>query len=163
MLSKKTISNITNTLKVRLWGLLKVPMLWYIRPTILELDDVKCVVKVPLSRRNKNHHNSMYFGVLCAGADLAGGICAMNFIERSGLQISLIFQDFKADFLKRAEGDCYFINTQGREIEEFVKQVIESKERMSMPLYIEAKVPSKLGDEVVAKFTLGLSLKLVEN
>ena len=163
MNSKQTILNITNTLKVRLWGLLKVPMLWYIKPTILELDDVKCVVKIPLTRRNKNHHNSMYFGVLCAGADLAGGVCAMNFIERSGEEISLIFKDFNADFLKRVEGDCYFINTQGDEIKEFVQKVIESKERMTMPLYIEAKVPSKLGDEVVAKFTLGLSLKLVKN
>lgn len=161
-LQNQTISNLTNTLRIRFWGLFKVPMLWYIRPTVTELDSIKCVVKVPLLRRNKNHHGSMYFGVLSAGADLAGGISAMNYIEKSGKNISLIFKDFNASFLKRVEGDCYFVNTQGKEIEQFVQKVIESKERMTMPLYIEAKVPDKLGDETVAKFTLGLSLKLVE-
>lgn len=159
---KELLNSVKNTIKIRIWGLLKVPMLWYIKPQVVEITDVKCVVKIPLNRKNKNHHHSMYFGVLCAGADLAGGICAMNYIERSGKNISLIFKDFSADFKKRVEGDCFFVNTQGKEIEEFVKKVIESKERMTFPLYIEAKVPSKLGDEVAATFTLGLSLKLIE-
>lgn len=158
--SKDYIKNLKNTLKVRMWGFLKVPMLWFIAPSIVELDDVKCIVKVPFKKRNRNHLNSMYFGVLCAGADIAGGIAAMSYIEQSGKEVSLIFKDFNADFLKRAEGDCYFINKQGKEVKEFVEKVIASEERMYMPLYIEAIVPSKIGDEVVAKFTLGLSLKL---
>ena len=124
------------------------------------MTDEVCEVKVPLNRRTKNHLNSMYFGVLCAAADCAGGLTAMKHIRKSGKNIALSFKDFHAEFLKRAEGDTVFRNTQGLEIQEFVKQVAESGERMNMPIEVIATVPSLEGDEPVAKFTLTLSLKL---
>lgn len=147
-----------NTAYVRLFGLLKVPLIWYIKPVVLTLDDEKTVIKVPFKRTNKNHLGSLYFGVLCTAADIAGGLTAMKHIEDSGHKVSLSFQDFKADFHKRAIGDTLFTNTQGKEIKEFVAQVIESGERMSMPVHIAATT-EQFGDEPVATMTLTLSLK----
>jgi acyl-coenzyme A thioesterase PaaI-like protein len=149
-----------DTIYVRLFGLIKVPLIFYVSPQVLKLDDNECEVKIPLSRKTKNHLNSMYFGVLCTGADIAGGLVAMNEIEKSGKKIALSFKDFKADFLKRAHGDVHFRCTQSKDIKKFVQDVIVSKERMNFPVQIEAIVPSKPEDGVVATFTLTLSLKV---
>jgi acyl-coenzyme A thioesterase PaaI-like protein len=145
---------------VRLFGLTQIPLLWYIRPSVLEFDSKRCVVKVPLMRRTKNHLGSMYFGVLCAAADCAGGLVAMRQIQESGKKVALSFKDFHAEFHKRAEGDVLFINEEGEEIRAFVEEVISSGERMNKPVTINAYVPSKFGNEPVATFVLTLSLKL---
>ena len=55
----------------------------------------------------------MYFGVLSVGADITGGFLAMKYIRASKSKISLIFKDFHADFLKRAEGDVHFLCSEG--------------------------------------------------
>ncbi len=149
-----------DTAMIRFFGLTKIPLLWFIKPTVQKMTDEVCEIKVPLNRRTKNHLDSMYFGVLCAAADCAGGLTAMKHIRKSGRPIALSFKDFHAEFLKRAEGDTIFTNTQGKEIEKFVQEVAASGERMNMPVEVIATVPDKEGDEPVAKFTLTLSLKL---
>lgn len=141
------------------FGLTKIPMIFFVGPTVVCLDDKQCIIKIPLNRRTKNHLNSMYFGVLATGADLAGGLVAMREIENSKRKVSLSFKDFHAEFLKRAEGDVHFVCNQVPEIKKFVADVIQSGERMNFPILIEAIVP-KEGIEPIAKFTLTLSLKL---
>lgn len=154
--------SISDTLYVRLFGLLKVPLIFYVSPKVVTINDDKCEIMIPLTRRTRNHLHSMYFGVLCTGADIAGGLIAMNEIDKSKKKIALSFKDFHADFLKRAHGDVLFRCTQGKDIKKFVQDVIESKERMNFPVQIEAIVPSKPEDGVVATFTLTLSLKIKE-
>ena len=156
------MKNLKHTLFVRAFGLMKVPLILFVAPTVVKMDNESCIVKIPLNLRTKNHLKAMYFGVLCTGADIAGGLVAMNEISNSKKNIALSFKDFKADFLKRAEGDVHFICNQTKEIKDFVEQVIESKDRMNFPVKIEAFVPSINPNEVVAKFELTLSLKLKE-
>lgn len=152
-------SPLKDTMYLRLFGFLKIPMLFWLRPSVMEINQTTCKVKIPLGRRQKNHLNSMYFGVLAAGADCAGGLVAMQAIRDSGKNVSLSFKDFHADFLKRAEGDTVFTNHQGKEVRDFVAQVIASGERENFPVKITATCPGKLGDEPVAEFILTLSLK----
>lgn len=153
-------STFKDTVLLRSFGLLKIPMLFFISPSVVELSDEKCVVKVPLSRRTRNHLRSMYFGALAAGADCAGGLIAMRLIQTEGEgKVSLIFKDFHADFLKRAEGDVHFTCTQGSEIQALVRKTIESGERENLAVQVTATVPSKMGEDPVARFTLTLSLK----
>jgi len=163
MLKKLITKNIPkiyqDTLFVRYFGLTKVPLIFFVSPSVVRLDDEQCIVRIPLNRRTKNHLNSMYFGVLATGADLAGGLVAMKEISNSKRQVALSFKDFHAEFLKRAHGDVHFVCTQIPEIKDFVSEVIKSGERMNFPVYIEAIVPSE-GLDPVAKFTLTLSLKL---
>lgn len=147
------------TLYVRYFGFMKIPLLFFVRPSVLELTTEKVVVKIPLRRRTQNHLKSMYFGALATGADVAGGLIAMKLIRESAQPVSLIFKYLNADFLKRAEGDVYFTCTQGREIAGLVQSALDSEERVEMPVEVIATVPDLLGDEPVAKFTLGLSLK----
>lgn len=159
LLVKSVPKSFQDTLFVRFFGFMKVPLIFYVSPRVIRLDDQECVIKIPLNRRTKNHLNSMYFGVLATGADLAGGLVAMKEITNAKKKVALSFKDFHAEFLKRAEGDVHFVCTQIPEIKKFVAEVIASGERMNFPVNIEAIVPS-LGPEPVAKFVLTLSLKL---
>lgn len=152
--------NLKNNLALRYFGFFKIPLIGYVKPKIVEMSDVKTLIKVPLNRRTSNHLNSLYFGVMATAADVTSGFAAMNHIFKSGKNIHLSFKDFSAEFLKRAEGDTFFENNQGIEIKKFVEDVIKSGERMNMPLKVIATVPEKFGNEPVAIFTLTLSLKL---
>jgi acyl-coenzyme A thioesterase PaaI-like protein len=146
------------TLSLRWFGLTKIPVLFYFGVSVTEISKERMVVRIPLRRRTKNHLGSMYFGALCAGADCAAGAFAMHLIKQQPKQVSLVFKDFSAEFLKRAEGDVDFCCTQGQEIAELVAQAIASDERVERQLDVIATVPS-LSDEVVARFKLTLSLK----
>ena len=151
---------VKDTFFLRAFSLLNIPMLFFIRPKVVELTEKKTVIEVPLSYRTKNHLGAMYFGVLCAGADCAGGLAAMQMIQESGHKISLVFKDFKAEFLKRAHDNVIFVCEQGVEIKALVEKTLVSKEREELPLNIVAYCPKKLNDEPVARFVLTLSLKL---
>lgn len=151
-------AKVRETFFLRAFARLKIPMLSFVRPSVLEVSETRCVVKIPLTRRTKNHLNSMYFGALATGADAAGGLIAMRAIQDSGQKISLIFKDFHAEFLQRPEGDVHFICEQGAEIRELVQRTIASGQRENLPVHLTAIVPEK-SQEPVAKFILTLSLK----
>jgi len=144
---------------LRLFGLTKIPLLLYVRPSVIEMSKKKVVVKIPLRRRTKNHLNSMYFGALAIGADCSGGLMAMKLIEESPHNIALLFKTLTAEFLKRAEGDVHFTCEEGDAIADLVNEAAQSSERVESPIHVTATVPGKLGNEPVAKFTLILSIK----
>jgi acyl-coenzyme A thioesterase PaaI-like protein len=146
------------TLFVRLFSL-RVPVLLFLGPRVQLLDDDRCEITIPLRWRSRNHVGSMYFGALCAGADLAGGLAAAMRIREHHPRVGLIFADVRGEFLKRADGDVRFTCADGRRIAAAVESADASGERVTLPVEIVATVPSKYGDEPVAKFTLGLSLK----
>jgi len=151
--------NIKATWFIRYFGLSKIPLIFYCRPSVIELNDNTTIIKIPFKRRNKNHLKSMYFGALSIGADVAGGVLAMDLIRKSRHNISLVFKDFKAEFLKRPEGDTYFTCNDGQAVKKLIDSAISTGERVNMPLKITATVPELSGDEPVAEFILTLSLK----
>ena len=145
---------------MRLFGWLKIPLLASVRPTVVELSETRCVVRIPLRRWTRNHLGSMYFGALAIGADCAGGLLAMNQIKRSGSKISLIFKSFQATFLKRPESDVYFICEDGKTISDQVRRTLATEERITESMAIQAAVKTADGSfDPVATFILELSLK----
>ena len=148
------------TQTVRLWALKNVFLLWLARPSVLEIDDVHCVVRVPLNWRTKRRDiHAMYLGTLCMGADVAGGLIAFNLVRRSKANVSFVFKDIRGEFFKRAEGDVHFTCSDGALIRDLVQRAIASEERQEATVSIVATVPEKLDDEPVAKFALTLSVK----
>jgi acyl-coenzyme A thioesterase PaaI-like protein len=146
------------TALVRLLGL-KIPMLLFLGPRVMEVQDGGAAVLVPLRYRSRNHVGSMYIGAMVAGADLAAGLSAVHHIRKTGSRIIPIFKDLEAHFLKLADGDVLFRSTQGAAIAEAVGRAHETGERVTLPIEIVATVPSRYGDEPVARLTLGLSMK----
>ena len=146
------------TAAIRMLGL-KIPTLLFLGPRVERLDEKGCAVKVPFGWRSRNHVGSMYIGALVAGADLAGGLPAARLIWDQHRDVSLVFADLKAEFLKRADGDTLFTCDDGYAVAAAVRQAATGGERVTLPVQVVATVPAKYGDEPVARFTLGLSLK----
>jgi len=153
--------SLKDTIFLRTFAFAKVPLLFYVNPSIVKANEEEVVVSIPFHRRNKNHLGSMYFGVLSIGADAAGGFIAAKALQKiKNGKGSLIFKDFSAKFLKRAEGRTLFTCKDGLAIREAVKRAEESLEREELPVTVIATVPEKFGDEPVAEFVLTLSLKV---
>jgi acyl-coenzyme A thioesterase PaaI-like protein len=149
---------LAQTAYVRLFSL-QIPVLLFLGPRVLALDDDGCAVEIPLGWRSRNHLGSMYLGALCAGADVASGLVAARLIRERHRDVRIVFADLKADFLKRADGDVVFRCRDGRRIAEAVRRADETGERFTVPTEVVATVPKKYGDEPVARFAMGLSLK----
>jgi len=150
------------TFGLRLTGLLKIPLLASVRPSVVEWGEARCVIRVPLRRWTRNHVGSMYFGALAIGADCAGGIMAVELIRERKARVSLIFKSFHAEFIKRPESDVYFICEAGALIRDLVDRVLATDQRLAEMIPLVAAVRTAEGYEPVARFQLELSLKRSE-
>ena len=154
-------TSMKETFLVRAFAFSKIPLLFMAKPRVVNMTDDEAVISLPYTRVNKNHLGSMYFGALCIGADAAGGLIAMRLLNKLKTgKGSLIFKDFQAKFLKRAEGETFFTCKDGPAIRDAVNRASESLERVDIPVHVIATVPKKFGSEPVAEFILTLSLKV---
>lgn len=148
---------------VRLFGLTKIPLLAWVLPRVTRVDADGIELVVPLTRRTKNHHGSMYFGALAIGADLAAGVLAMLRLEaarrKTGTRVSMVFKDVEGRFLRRPDGDVRFVCAEGQEIAALVEEALASKERVERRVPVRAFVDGRDGSTEVAAFSLTLSLK----
>ncbi len=139
----------------------KVPLIGYLKPKLMQIDDTEIVIKVTLNRRSKNHLNSMYFGALSIGADLAGGLHGFYHAKQAKVKMSLAFKSFQAEFLRRPETDVYFVCNQGEIVKEMVQKSKISGERINQPIEVNAYINYPKTPETVARFILELSLKVL--
>ena len=156
-MAKREVS-LVKTAFVRMWSLFKVPLIFLLRPVIIELNSERAELRLPLNRLSKNHMNSMYLSALVTGADLAVGILAMEALDLKNAKASFIFKDLEASFLRRAEADVHFVCEEGDAVGDLIVRALESGRREERKVYIRAFCPS-ISEEPVAKFALTLSLK----
>ena len=145
--------------KLFLLGLVKIPIIGFVRPKLISVNKEEIVVSISLRRRTKNHLNSMYFGALAVGADVAAGILAYYHSEILQRKTSLAFKGMKAEFLKRAESDIRFVCSEGKRIEKMLQTCISSGERQNESVTVYAL--NNLGEQV-AIFEMILSLKVLK-
>ncbi len=154
-----SFKKIKDNLFLSLYAWSKIPLIGFCSPRVLESDGKRTVLKVPLGFRTKNHLGAMYFGALAIGAELCIAMLAVKKIQESGLRIDFLFKDFKAEFLKRAEGDVHFICEEAEVVVDQIEEAKTSVERINRTMTAYAVIPSKNPDEKVATFTLTLSVK----
>ncbi len=138
-----------------------VPMIGYCQPQVLAVEPDALSIGIPLTERTSNHLNSMYFGALAVGADLAGGLLAVMLAEAKGVKLSLAFKSVEGEFFKRPEADVCFRCEDGAAIATQLEEAIQGQCRINMPVQIVATCPALHGDEAVARFTLTLSFKVL--
>lgn len=143
------------TFKIWLFGLTKIPLVAWLRPEVIVLNDEGATVKMRLRRRTKNHVGSMYFGALVVGAEITPGIVAIRLFQQRKVRPFFVFSEFSAQFLKRADADVYFTFDEGRKIAAAIDQSIQTKERQNVALTMKGICR----EEVVANFTITISLK----
>ena len=145
---------------MRAWALRNVFLLYFVKPSIVEVNDARCEIRIPLNWRTRRRDiGAMYLGALCMGADIASGLIAFHLQRTRGLRVSFIFKDMRAEFLKRAEDDVHFSCDEGANVVALVERAIASGEREETTVNVIARVPKKLGDEPVARFAMTLSVK----
>jgi len=147
------------TLEVRLFGLLQIPMLVWVGPRVLQNDRQAVRILIPLGARTRNHLGSLYIGALVCGADLAGGIAALRICRERGVVLSFVFKDLEAKFLRRADGDVVFECRDVEAIESAVGRAVDTGERVNLPVRVYATVPRRSPTAHVATFVLTLSMK----
>jgi len=140
-----------------LMGLFKIPMIGYVRPRLISIDDQTVRVRIKLRRRTKNHLASMYFGALAVGADIAGGIHVFYFGEHLNEKISFAFKAMKADFIQRAESNVIFESREGDLIKKAILESKETGERINQSINVIAKCEN---GETVATFEMIVSVKV---
>lgn len=138
--------------------LLKIPLIAFCLPRVEVLSDEKCIVKIPLGYRTRNHLNSMYFGALAIGAELSVALKAVQEIQKSGHKIDFIFKDFNVRFLKKADGDVLFHCDEVAGVKALIEQAINSTERLEGTYKGYATVPSKHAEPIV-EYAVTLSVR----
>lgn len=138
-------------------SIFKIPIIGFVRPKLLLLTDEEIHVKIKLKRRTKNHLNSMYFGALAVGADVASGIHAFYFAGTMGYKVSFAFKGVEGEFLKRAESDVTFKINQGLLVQKAILKSYEEKERVNQSIDV---IATDSNNEIVATFKMIVSVKV---
>lgn len=150
------------TLKCWLFGLIYIPMIFWLKPRIIELSKQGGILMVPFKRKTKNHVNSMFFGPFATGADVLGGALMLHLLGSKVKYYPFVYKDFYAEFLKRATSDVYYYCEDGQKISDAIALSTQTGERQNVILNIRATTPKDSQDETVANFRLTLSLKYTQ-
>jgi acyl-coenzyme A thioesterase PaaI-like protein len=153
------LKRLTPTGQLKLFGALKIPLLFLLNPKVLQVNENVCEIKVPLNYLTRNHVGSMYFGALAIGADTVVLMHALKIAEKFGYDANGIFKDLHVDFIKRAESDVVFRCESGALIREIIEKAATTGDRVTQSVPVEA-FTVKGGRELVAKFSLGLSVRV---
>lgn len=143
--------------KLFLIGLFKIPMIGFVRPKIILMNEIDAVVKIRMKRRTKNHLNSMYLGALAVGADIAAGMHAFFINEIEGTNMRFAFKGMKAEFIKRAESDVYFKSQDGNLIRQSFNLAVESGDSINQEIKVTA---TDSHNELIAEFIMTVSIKV---
>ena len=142
---------------LRIMGWLYIPMIGFVRPRLISIDEKEALLSIKLRRRTKNHLNSMYFGSLAVGADVAAGLHAFYFSDELGVKPSFAFKSMNAVFLKRPMGTVFFSSSEGEKVKHTVLKSIQTGERQNEMIHVEARTADS---ELVATFEMEISIKI---
>ncbi len=152
-----------NNLLLWAYAWVKIPLIGFCMPRVVESEGNRFVIKIPLGWKTKNHLNAMYFGALAIGSELCIATLAMKKVTehaaKGGDRIDFLFKDYKVEFLKRAEGDVLFICEDAQTVVEQIDEAKKSEERINRTIKAYAVVPEVSATEKVATFELTLSVK----
>lgn len=143
-----------------LFGLTKIPLVFYVAPKILEFSEKHILLRIKLRRRTKNHLKSMYVGALVVGADISSGFLAFLKMKGSDKKISLIFKSLNGEFIKRPMCDCYFLCENGQQIDAMIQKSEETGERFNEFSEIKVYTDYYKEKELVAIFKMEVSIKV---
>lgn len=144
---------------LKTYTFLKIPLIYSISPEMLFVDSKESHLRVPLKRKTKNHLNVMYFGAIAIGAELCIAMVAVKKIVDSKKRIDFLFKDFKANFIKRVDGDIVFVFRDVESVAQLVTEAMSTSERINKNLKAVAYVPTTSTSEIVGEFELTMTVK----
>ncbi len=146
-----------DTIELNLVGLTSIPLWAFIQPRVAQNDATATRVRIPLGYRTRNHMGSMYFGVLCAGADASLGLAVVRLMRQREAFVVPSFKSMNAEFLRRPDGDVEFRNDSVAETAAAFERALSTGERVNLEVKCTALLAKTR--EPVAIFTAMLSMK----
>ncbi len=118
----------TSPSKFNWFTFFKLPSAWWCGVRLRYLDEKKAVTTVRHRWINQNPFNSMFWAVQGMAAELSTGAMVIDQIRESGKRISMLVQNNKAHFSKKATGKITFTCEDGYLIQEAIQKTIATGE-----------------------------------
>ena len=118
----------TNTSKFNAFLFFKLPSAWWCGVRLRYMDNSKAVTTVTHRWFNQNPFNSMFWAVQGMAAELSTGAMVVGQINASGHKISMLVQNNKAHFSKKATGKITFTCEDGHLIADALQKTIATGE-----------------------------------
>lgn len=143
---------------MNLIALFKLPMVFFVRPRLVQYDEHQCTIRIKKTFKTRNHINSMYFGALAVGAELSIAVPAVFMIKASKQKVEIVFKAFDCEFLKKAHEDVYFKFNDVSAVRTLLETTIKTKERVTQTFEAHAFLASH-PDEPIMAYRLTMALK----
>jgi uncharacterized protein DUF4442 len=134
----------------------KVPLAACAGLSLRELDDKRCVVRLPGGWRTQNPFRSTYFAAQTMAAEMSTGAPAMVLVRGASRSVSMLLRGLDAVFTKRIQGASLFTFEDVAGMLAIVERAAESGESES---YTGTSVGRTLDGEAAAEFRITWSFK----
>lgn len=112
--------------KFKLFLLKNIPLAYIAGLRIISLTADHASIGVRYGYWTKNPFRSLYFAVLAMAAELSTGILAINKVQSSGKNISMLVVGMEATFLKKGTGKVVFECKDGKAFEQIIAEAIKT-------------------------------------
>ncbi len=136
------------------------------KPRVIELTELRSIVRVKLNYVTRNHLGSMYFGALAMGAELSIGVKVFEKIQIQKAPVNFIFKDFDCRFHRRAQTDIDFCFLNIKGVEALIAEAAQSGQRVEGRFegfaVEKGKDPARISEEEkIMSYGLTLSVKKI--
>ncbi len=149
--------NILKPILLKIFFLKRMPLGFFAGLKVVQFDDQMAIVSLPFNTITKNPFRSVYFGAQAMAAELSTGVLAMNAVQSSNQNISMLVFAMEASFAKKAISKIHFQCNQAVEINTAVQGCIESGEGVTLKV---KSVGTDQNGDVVSEFYFTWTFKL---
>jgi len=146
-----------NSLKFRMYLLLKLPAAFFSGIKIREINEERCVTSVSLKWLTQNPFGSVYFASLAMAAEMSTGSLALSNIYKKVPAVSMLVTKMEAAYFKKARGTILFTCEDGKQLSHSINDAASTGEARTVTATSRGR--DKAGD-LVAEFAFTWSFKL---
>ena len=148
---------VKHPIKYRMFFLYKLPSAFFSGLRIIDVDQNKCIVSVPLKWFTQNPFRSTYFASLAMAAEMSTGILAMMHVYKSKPAISMLVTKMEANYFKKAIDKTFFVCAEGKLISDIIEDAVQTNESKSVTV---KSVGRNKDGELIAEFLFTWSFKM---
>ena len=135
----------------------QIPIAWIAGVRLESWQENELSTRVKLGFLNQNPFKSMFWAVQGMAAEFSSGLMVQDKISKSGKNISMLVLGMQSKFVKKAVGKIIFTCTDGKEIDNAIRQAIETGE--GVILNVISKGVDESGD-LVSEFQFMWTFKV---
>ena len=154
--SEDFIRLIRHPVKFRIFLFVRLPSAFFAGVRVQEIDQTKCVVRIPYKWFSQNPFRSTYFACLSMAAEMSTGVLAMAHVYKRQPPVSMLVVKVESEYYKKATGVTVFTCDAGNKISKAVEEAIETGAGISIRVLSTGKNSQ---GETVAEFWITWSFK----